>query len=91
MMSLSRISLGNSTETLDIQTNKKHTSLRLRKSMTVLLPLSGENMKVERFTWNTDNYLYTHTQYIVITQKTAISIFTTEKTSNLIRPQSTLP
>jgi len=56
-MSLSRMSLGKSTETPDIQTNKKHTSLRLRRSMTVMLPLTGEKMKIERFTWNTDNYI----------------------------------
>jgi len=44
MMSLSRMSLGKSTETPDIQTNKKHTSLRLKISMIVMLPLSGEKM-----------------------------------------------
>ena len=58
MLSLSRMSLGNSTETPDIQTNKKHTPLRLRISMIVMLPLSGEKMKTERFTWNTGNYKY---------------------------------
>ena len=61
MLSLSRMGLGNSAETPDIQTNKKHTSLRLRISMIVMLQLSGEEMKVERFTWNTDTHTHTYT------------------------------
>jgi len=29
--------------------------------MIVMLPLSGEKMKIKRFTWNTDNYIYIYT------------------------------